>query len=157
MSIKRFAYKKTCLLITALLFCNTHWSKETSPHRGGFPFTVFPHQERYVRGLEEPGTNPSRGVLLHADLDEGTEQIGGGISFDHSIVEVYFQILCLILQKRPIILRSLLTRATPYVVLSKSIVLLGSEMLDDSTNTADGVTTIRRLLQITGLLCKRAL
>jgi len=48
------------------------------PPRGGFLFTMFPHQEPCVRGpckrtpLEEPGTNPSRGVLLHTVFGKGT-------------------------------------------------------------------------------------
>jgi len=41
---------------------------------GGVPIYYVP-SSRTVRNrtpLEEPGTNPSRGVLLHTVLDEGT-------------------------------------------------------------------------------------
>jgi len=48
--------------------------RKKPPSPGGFPIYYF-HSSRTVckrTPLEEPGTNPSRGVLLHTVLDEGT-------------------------------------------------------------------------------------
>jgi len=45
------------------------------PPPGGFPIYYYVPSSRTVckrTPLEEPGTNPSRGVLLHTVLDEGT-------------------------------------------------------------------------------------
>jgi len=41
---------------------------------GGFPIYYVPSSKTVCKRtpLEEPGTNPSRGVLLHTVLDEGT-------------------------------------------------------------------------------------
>ena len=49
------------------------WSKETPPP-GGFPIYYVPSSRIVCKGtpLEAPGTNSSRGVLLHTVLDEGT-------------------------------------------------------------------------------------
>jgi len=53
---------------------HAYWSKETPPPRGGFLFTMFPHQEPCVR--ETPSKNLVQilrgGSLLHTVLDEGT-------------------------------------------------------------------------------------
>jgi len=46
----------------------------TPPPPGGFPIYYVPSLKTVSKRnpLEEPGTNPSRGVLLHTGLDEGT-------------------------------------------------------------------------------------
>ena len=53
--------------------CYARWSKETPPP-GGFPIYYVPSSRTVCKRtpLEEPATNPSRGVLLHTVLDEET-------------------------------------------------------------------------------------
>jgi len=56
---------------------NTHIQNiliERNPPPGGFPIFYVPSSRTVCKRtpLEEPGTNPSRGVLLHTVLDEGT-------------------------------------------------------------------------------------
>jgi len=48
------------------------WSEETPP-QGSFPIYYVPSSRTVCKRtpLEEPGTNPTRGVLLHTVLDEG--------------------------------------------------------------------------------------
>jgi len=48
------------------------------PPPGEFPVYYVPSSRTVSKRtpLEEPGTNPSRGVLLHTVLDEGTQYIG---------------------------------------------------------------------------------
>ena len=49
--------------------------RKKPPPPGGFPIYYVPSSTTVCsKGtpLEEPGTNPSRGVLLHTVLDEGT-------------------------------------------------------------------------------------
>jgi len=48
--------------------------RKTPPPPGGFPIYYVPSSRTVCKRtpLEEPGTDPSRGVLLHTVLDEGT-------------------------------------------------------------------------------------
>ena len=48
--------------------------RKNPPPPGGFPIYCVPSSRTVCKRtpLEEPGTNPSRGVLLHTVLDEGT-------------------------------------------------------------------------------------
>jgi len=59
-----------------------------------------------------------------------------------------------ILQKGPMILRSLLICAA--FTLIKTDVILNAKKISEMSKRCDWVAMIRRLLQITGLLCKRA-
>ena len=71
------------LLLSPVLWCllrswHSTWlqldRKNPPPPRGGFLFTMFPHQEPWVRGLPSQKIVPgaSRGVLLLTVLDEAT-------------------------------------------------------------------------------------
>jgi len=48
--------------------------ERTPPPPGGVPFYYVPSSRTVCKRtpLEEPSTNPSRGILLHTVLDEGT-------------------------------------------------------------------------------------
>jgi len=62
------------------------WTKEPPPPPGGFPIYYVPLSRTVCKRtpLEECGTNPSRGVLLHTVLDKGTYQIGNHGGFFRS-------------------------------------------------------------------------
>jgi len=51
-----------------------HIDRKKPPPLGGFPIYYVPSSRIVCKRapLEEPGTNPSRGVLVHTVLDEGT-------------------------------------------------------------------------------------
>ena len=51
-----------------------HFDRKKPPPPGRFPIDYVPLSRTVCKRtpLEEPGTNPSRGVLLHTVLDEGT-------------------------------------------------------------------------------------
>jgi len=51
-----------------------HSDRKKPPPPGGFPIYYVPSSRNVCKRnpLKEPGTNPSRGVLLHTVLDEGT-------------------------------------------------------------------------------------
>jgi len=48
--------------------------RKKAPPPGGFPIYYVPSSRTVCKttSIEEPGTNTSRGVLLHTVLDEGT-------------------------------------------------------------------------------------
>ena len=53
----------------------SHSDRKKPPPPGGFPINYVPSSRTVCERtpLEEPGTNPSRGVLLHTILDEGSQ------------------------------------------------------------------------------------
>jgi len=55
-------------------YCQIHFDRKKPPPPGGFPIYYVPSSRTVCKRtpLEAPGTNPSRGVLLHTVLDEGT-------------------------------------------------------------------------------------
>ena len=69
--VRVYRAKKTCALYWAI---DLTLIERNPPPRGGFLFTMFPHQEPWVRGPPSKNFVPgaSRGVLLLTVLDEGT-------------------------------------------------------------------------------------
>jgi len=65
--------RNTCNDITMKWVRDTCWSQEPPPP-GGFPIEYVLSSRTVCKRtpFEEPGTNPSRGVLLHTVLDAGT-------------------------------------------------------------------------------------
>ena len=65
--------------------CNT-LQHTTTHYNTRFPMYYVPSSRTVCKRtpLEAPGTHPSRGVLLHTVLDEGTYETGRGVSFDQS-------------------------------------------------------------------------
>ena len=56
------------------IYMYTYIDRKNPPPLGGFPIYYVPSSRTVCTRtpLEEHGTNPSRGVLLHTVLDEGT-------------------------------------------------------------------------------------
>jgi len=76
-------YRKTCLSSQHMSLLTRGdmsprmrrlFDRKNPPPPGGFPIYYVPSSRTVCKRtpLEEPGTNPSRGVLLHTVLDEGT-------------------------------------------------------------------------------------
>ena len=67
-----------CLCFPSKTHGRLEVDRKKPPPPGGFPIYYVPSSKTVCKRtpLEEPGTNPSRGVLLHTVLDEGTYQIG---------------------------------------------------------------------------------
>ena len=64
----------TCMYVNTLLCILKQVDRKNPPPPAGFPIYYVPSSRTVCKRtpLEEPGTNPSRGVLLHTVLDEGT-------------------------------------------------------------------------------------
>ena len=69
-----FIYMCVCVVVYIYIYID----QKKPPPPEGFPIYYFPSSRTVCKRtlLEEPGANPSRGVLLHTVLDEGTLQIG---------------------------------------------------------------------------------
>jgi len=71
-------HPRVSLSVSCIKCVITHLSRnfdrKTPPPPGGFPIYYVPSSRTVCKRtpLGEPGTNPSRGVLLHTVLDEGT-------------------------------------------------------------------------------------
>ena len=69
MYISIYTYTRYCVYpLSSILI------ERNPPPLGGVPFYYVPSSRTVCKRtpLEDPGTNPSRGVLLHTVLDEGT-------------------------------------------------------------------------------------
>ena len=62
----------TCIFVHT--FIHVYVDRQKPPPLGGFSIYYVPSSRTVCKRtpLEEPGTNPLRGVLLHTVLDEGT-------------------------------------------------------------------------------------
>ena len=61
-------------MFMALLRVCSKVDRKKPPPPGGFPIYYVPSSRTVCKRtpLEEPGANPSKGILLHTVLDEGT-------------------------------------------------------------------------------------